>query len=359
MSSSDCNDNEGTARTSSSQPIPEVANTRDEEFWYSDGNIILVARNVEFRVYRGLLSDHSPVFKDMFSLPQPDDASSSALDASAAGPDLCPVVHLFDSPEDLRHILRVYMPRTDTSPFLSEHPSFYMISAAARLGHKYQMHKLIEHAADYLKTHYTDDFDVWREQADYHPEGFEDVHAIGVVNLARLIGEPTLLPTALLICCGLESHEIVNGFEREDGSREQLTMEDIGRCFAAYSRLTRESVRIALAGLSTLAVSPQCRTTPECSRVFRHMLKSLDERVGCIVRHDVFYTDPTLFTDGTRLCKHCWDLALARDQYERRKAWYKLPQFLGIEAEFLPEGDDDVAGGGVRAAWPTGEVAAV
>lgn len=83
---------------------------RDEEFWYDDGNIILVARDVEFRIYRGLLADHSPVFRDMFSFPVPPPESSSAADPTG---DACPVVQLFDSPEDVRHILRFYMPRDD------------------------------------------------------------------------------------------------------------------------------------------------------------------------------------------------------------------------------------------------------
>lgn len=83
-----------------------ITRTRDEEFWYSDGSIILVARDVEFRVYKGLLTRHSPVFRDMFFLPQ----LPASVPAECAEPS-CPMVHLSDSSEDLRHILRVYMPR--------------------------------------------------------------------------------------------------------------------------------------------------------------------------------------------------------------------------------------------------------
>ncbi|KAL1938146.1 hypothetical protein VTO73DRAFT_11975 [Trametes versicolor] len=68
---------------------------RDEEFWYEDGSIILVARDVEFRVFKGILAEHSPVFRDMFSLPQPPTTSSIS---SSSEQDTCPVVHLLDSP---------------------------------------------------------------------------------------------------------------------------------------------------------------------------------------------------------------------------------------------------------------------
>lgn len=74
--------------------------TRDPEFWLEDGNIVLVAHNVAFRVYRGLISKQSQIFHDMFA-------------SSETGPmmfDNCPIVHLSDSPSDFRHLLRVLIP---------------------------------------------------------------------------------------------------------------------------------------------------------------------------------------------------------------------------------------------------------
>lgn len=78
---------------------------RDEEFWEDDGTIVLIARDVEFKVYKGVLAHHSTVFADMFSLPQPPTSETSE---TAYG---CPVVHLDDSPDDLRLVLRAILPR--------------------------------------------------------------------------------------------------------------------------------------------------------------------------------------------------------------------------------------------------------
>ena len=44
---------------------------RDEELWYGDGTLILIAANVEFRIDGGPLAKHSPVFRDILALPQP------------------------------------------------------------------------------------------------------------------------------------------------------------------------------------------------------------------------------------------------------------------------------------------------
>ncbi|EIW56922.1 uncharacterized protein TRAVEDRAFT_81124, partial [Trametes versicolor FP-101664 SS1] len=196
------------------------------EFWYSDGNIILVARDVEFRVYKGLLADHSLVFRDMFSLPQPH-ATSSSTAALAEVP--CPVVHLSDSPEDLRHVLRVYMPRGGLNAFFHKAPeyTYHTISAAVRLGHKYQMPDLLDNALGFLKAYYPTDCDAWRT-IDRGLPGFKVEHTIGVVNLARLTDDASLLLMALFACCNIENAEtVVRGFEREDGSREQLALDDV------------------------------------------------------------------------------------------------------------------------------------
>ena len=91
------------------QPVTANSNacslSPDAEFWFDDGNIILAARNVHFKIYRGPLADHSPLFYVMLSLPQPPDG----------GPTLqhnpCPVIPLSDSPHDVRHMLRALMPR--------------------------------------------------------------------------------------------------------------------------------------------------------------------------------------------------------------------------------------------------------
>ncbi|KAM5537271.1 hypothetical protein V8D89_009001 [Ganoderma adspersum] len=104
----DADSKTATAATTVEDIKPEAApaaKEKDKGFWYEDGNVILVAGNVEFRVFKGILADHSPVFKDMFALPQPDIAPSDNA--------VCPVVDITDSPSDLRHILRLIMPKAE------------------------------------------------------------------------------------------------------------------------------------------------------------------------------------------------------------------------------------------------------
>lgn len=74
----------------------------DGEFWFDDGTVILVARNIEFRVYKGVLVGLSSVFKALFARQHP--LRNVHMDGVPSFP--CPVVQVSDSPEDLRHLLR-------------------------------------------------------------------------------------------------------------------------------------------------------------------------------------------------------------------------------------------------------------
>ena len=97
-----------SAATSRTSPILQATSQtlsslqHDEEFWFDDGTVILIVSGVEFRVYKGTMVEHSTVFADMFSLPQP---------AAAPNGPPCPIVHLDDSPYAWRHVLRVLFPR--------------------------------------------------------------------------------------------------------------------------------------------------------------------------------------------------------------------------------------------------------
>lgn len=72
---------------------------RSSEFWFQDGNIVIIASgDTAFRVHLGVLARHSPVFEDMFKVPQPADED---------GIDGCPIMHVSDPPLDFDMLLQV------------------------------------------------------------------------------------------------------------------------------------------------------------------------------------------------------------------------------------------------------------
>ncbi|KAI0742393.1 hypothetical protein C8Q80DRAFT_905102 [Daedaleopsis nitida] len=203
----------------------------DSEFWLGDGTITLTAQDVAFKVHKGPLLEMSPVFGDMLSFPQPEDAQVHS----------CPIVALPDSPHDLRHLLRALMPNKTSNKnnrFGTELGTFAAATACVRLGHKYQIDPLVEEALKSLRKLYPSDFDSFRRTHDRAPP---PTSAIAVVNIARLTGADYLLPVALAECCRLGA-AIVHGFLREDGTREHLSAFDLGLCFQAKEKLIEARV---------------------------------------------------------------------------------------------------------------------
>ena len=93
----------------SSSELEHAVLKHDDEFWFDDGNLILVARDTGFKIYRGLLAAQSSVFADMFALPQPSSPEASSSD-SCAHFRRQDIVHVDDPHQDLRHILKALLP---------------------------------------------------------------------------------------------------------------------------------------------------------------------------------------------------------------------------------------------------------
>ena len=62
--------------------------TRHRDLWFEDGNVILIAENTGFRVFKNVLARHSEIFRDAFQMPQP-----ATLEECFEG---CPIVRMAD-----------------------------------------------------------------------------------------------------------------------------------------------------------------------------------------------------------------------------------------------------------------------
>ena len=66
------------------------------DFWFRDGNIVIIAGSAAFKVHRGQLERHSEIFRDLFSIPQP--LEQDMIDG-------CSYVELPDCPSDVFYFL--------------------------------------------------------------------------------------------------------------------------------------------------------------------------------------------------------------------------------------------------------------
>ena len=91
-----------SSRTSTtvSGPLPFVQHER-ANIWFQDGSVILVTATHLFKVYRGILAQHSSVFQTIFSLPQPDPEDMRPGELLEG----VPVIELDDDWKDLQNFL--------------------------------------------------------------------------------------------------------------------------------------------------------------------------------------------------------------------------------------------------------------
>ncbi|KAI0632736.1 hypothetical protein C8Q77DRAFT_1196281 [Trametes polyzona] len=313
----------------------------DDEFWFEDGNLILIAGDVEFKVYKGPLVANSPVFRDMFSLPQPlytDEAESGSR--SQCTSDAYALVHVVaDHPQDLKQLLRALVP--GSTPWVAPvDPPFDAISACIRLGHKYKVECVVQQSLNYLKKYFVETYQRWSGNAPLRPPFFQDVHSIGVVNLARMMDADILLPTALMNCCMLDDGDFVNGFIREDGVAETLSPEDIGRCFIGRANLMRANT-LAILNILDQTLAEGCTRPDVCATVLRRLVDELraHEDVVCSLYWYQYWVDYIDCGDNDRqLCPACYQMLFERGTQQHRDIWNRLPEMMGVSVEgWTPE----------------------
>ncbi|KAI0831751.1 hypothetical protein BC628DRAFT_1349625 [Trametes gibbosa] len=301
---------------------------REAELWFEDGNIVLLCRDAAFRVYRGLLTRHSVIFRDLLAMAQP--STSETMES-------CPVVHISDAPDDLRYLLRVLCGIRKFPAIPGERMEFAELAALVRMSHKYHVEDLHSRAMHHLKLYFTNDLSVW-DAAGVDGNAFVHVtppDAITAISLARLTHAESVLPTALYLCCQLDG-ELSAGVERPDGSTERLDGKDLELVLRGRTELVRASTRGACT-ICKPTPSGQC-TSKACERALREILGMMldglqKDPIGDIAGYAALDTWEHWIEDVVELwplCEACRAMLHARDLDVRRDVWKRLPQYMGI-----------------------------
>ncbi|KAI0334317.1 hypothetical protein GY45DRAFT_1318315 [Cubamyces sp. BRFM 1775] len=316
----------------------------DPDFWFNDGNIVIVAKNhhadarpTGFRVHMGVMSRHSEVFKDLLcqSLPRPKEGEGSVTIEG------CPQMLVTDSYFDFTHLLHALY---DGIGYLAEPESvgFGGLAALVRLGHKYDIAPVYNAALTRLRAAF-DDRAFWVDPPNqdkaadqrWMPDLWE---ALIAVNLFRTIAADDLRAIALYISTTLlDAGQLIGGAEREDGFIERLADDDLARCFEArLSLFTRRLTYIN----DTLTEPPRpgCESNYQCGNHVQALLprKRTYSYANLMGRRLV----PCIpwSTEGVQLlCARCVDFFKQREQQFLEKVWSDLPEIMSIPRPTPPE----------------------
>ncbi|TCD68723.1 hypothetical protein EIP91_010007 [Steccherinum ochraceum] len=214
------------------------------KFWFKDGNVVLVAEKIGFRVYQGILAEYSDVFRDMFTMPQPADSEMV---------DQCPVVRLSDTASDLECILHALYDGASRYASGAEVLSFADVSAMINLGFKYQIAYIRDEAIRRLRICFPDklddvqlafgyDADGWFDFKETLPVSLEVQDAVAVVNLCHKYSLDFLLPAAFYCCAQLSNKALADVIQQDDPERE-LSKADTVRLLDGVDQLKKAVLR--------------------------------------------------------------------------------------------------------------------
>ncbi|EKM75199.1 hypothetical protein AGABI1DRAFT_80170 [Agaricus bisporus var. burnettii JB137-S8] len=203
------------------------------DFWFRDGNVVIIAGQAAFKVHRGQLERHSEVFSGLFALPQPSLQDQELVDN-------CPCVVFHDSPSDVFYFLSaLYDGLYFKFPRANDFPA---IAAVLRLSTKYMVETLRVRCLHRLHLDWPTTLLGWdqREAAATDDSGRylpreTCPHPILVIELALEMGISTVLPAALYDLSRYGPSKILVGTKRPVVAYDVITASKTSTALQATS----------------------------------------------------------------------------------------------------------------------------
>jgi len=312
-----------------------------EVLWHTDGNVILrAAEGTLFRLHHSILSIHSIVFRDMFSL------GIQAPDAETF--EGCPVVDMSDSVYDLTHfLLPLYAggnsPHLDCASVLP----FRVVSAMLRLGTKYEVAHLSRRALELFQKAYPSTLEAYDALPKGRSTSFHlrrGLNPIRTFLLARSFNLDIILPCVLYDCCQLRLSSLIHGYSAH-GVQEMLSAEDLERTLAcarelrsfgpvAFATIFPAKTHRCASPASALLLSPPGQGTPtKCEDVLRQVMDIRSRHGHLILHRDPLRLLPRLRDTGilTGWCNGCRVRLEIGLEPLRSACWKALPDLFENE----------------------------
>ncbi|CAA7266016.1 unnamed protein product [Cyclocybe aegerita] len=308
--------------------IPPVQ--RSEKFWIEDGNVILHVEDTQFRVHRSMLTRHSTIFKDVFSVPPP--SSEQARDPVLEG---CPVVKLSDRAGDMEQILSIFY---DNASFLDlrEDIPIGRLAAMLRLGKKYDIAYLRDEALKRFRSEFPTTLEAFDASygdtrgpsIDYDsPSDLDDISTI--ICLSQEHGLPSIMPAACF--------NLVYYIPPEKILDEAVLPQELrNRCIMGQDHLIRTVHNILFDWTESESfMSPDHCTGDHLDGYDRKkVLRELNDGLWLADDGSVWCFSPTLPGNVqetlSNLCASCSESVISYYHAARKEVWQELPIFFGF-----------------------------
>ncbi|KAJ7719903.1 hypothetical protein B0H16DRAFT_1336413 [Mycena metata] len=304
-----------------SEPEPaEIPLTRSTEYWFDDGNIILQVEFTQFRLVKSILSMHSSVFRDMFSLPLPADEPTV---------ENCVVVVLRgDTVQDWALFLGVMFPKSHST----ELPDVELLVAMLRLSKKYDFALFREGCVRRLKQEFPStlqEFDVvsggWtfiNVDAGRNEDSF-----FSLISVAREIDLSSVLPALYYTILGNMGSKRMP----KVGAIPYISTTDRLACLRGYPTVLQLQ---ATTTLTWLDVKSTPRHIPSQNCIHPRRCAAAVEKIYLGVSSPYLPVTWPLSKWNSdwddEMCSHCETKAKEIYEAGRETCWEQLPAVFGL-----------------------------
>ncbi|KAF7329327.1 hypothetical protein MKEN_00193900 [Mycena kentingensis (nom. inval.)] len=308
------------------------------DLWFPDGNIVLLAGNCRFKLYKGILASRSAIFRDMLSLPAPQPGMQPIEDdASFEG---CPVVVLHDDEKHATHFFKaMFIPRY--LPQFPQPTTLERILSCLRMSHKYDVEYLQVDALTHLSSAFTTKLanaSIYSWKDEISP-GLKIKDVLDIIVVADKVNAPWVLPGALLsLATALHRQSAVSQpTEYHEPSEVLETIPSaLRRPFFRWltTGRARAAERILTFVSKPVGIDDCCGTDNTNCRWLRLWA------TGALVPHSLendrhplenpSLTEKTWAQLLTGICAHCSATLKEKYQENREAEWERLPSAFGL-----------------------------
>ncbi|KLO06118.1 hypothetical protein SCHPADRAFT_861672 [Schizopora paradoxa] len=299
---------------------------RHDILWFSDGNVVLATDKYLFKVYKGLLSMHSSVFRDMFELPNVGRSSAGDIDDGSAQEmyEGVPLITLAgDKGEDVVHLLRALYDHRYYSCHSKDTP-LETILALLLLSAKYDFKDLMTNVVKQISRQFPTSLKKMDSIIDDDEPIFcEDQNDVGwpLLQAAHKCGVDALLPILYFFCSNMDMDVILE--EANSISPECLRTLHKGRdeSIFMFSKLISDLPEHLKGDIG----KSKCLDDRLCANKARYFELSL-------LNTPYFFHTRGRDVVKDRLanaCKNCCSSVAKAIEKRREEIWAKIPSFFG------------------------------
>ncbi|EIN11581.1 hypothetical protein PUNSTDRAFT_98737 [Punctularia strigosozonata HHB-11173 SS5] len=334
--------------------------SRYPDLCFADGNVAVVAGAQYFLVHSGVLCRHSEVLSSTIK---------EIRDRTPPTTEEYPVVQCDDSGDDMAYFLAAIY--DGVSDIRCDAHDFARAAGVLRLSTKYDVKHLRSAVLAGFARSWPKTLEEWetREIEATNPSGLYAPcislpYPILVINLAREVGAPGLLPSAFYDLCRYLPSEAASGYKANDSKHHRLAQEDLLRMLQGREHAARFLSTFIVNELEGRQASEECLNRlllsaegaivrrSECTMAFETVTFELVRDVNGLVcnrNSDVLYAIGHSLMLQTRdvktghplqplprTCEPCRMVYAGVVDDARRELWSLLPTWFGVEVEDWP-----------------------